>query len=258
MELKGAIFDLDDTLLDNFPKDGTGLGLHERSRLQAVHEVGEACGVKQLVELTSEENFAAFKTAAIHSMHGAVWSIFFMKGLAPSNEPNSVDNLIPLAEKIVARKDEVHEEVIRRYGAEIVGASKFIRALAAAGLAKHLALASGAIERDINIFLDKYRLNEFFPDSRIICHGRTSRTKPDPEPFDLAFKTLGLPEADRANVLAFEDDPKGVRSAKAAGLLCCAITTRLNRNDDLWRADPPDMLVDSYQEAGRLLGLPDY
>lgn len=39
-EVKGAIFDVDDTLLDNQPGQ-PGMGLHERSRLAAFQFVGK-------------------------------------------------------------------------------------------------------------------------------------------------------------------------------------------------------------------------
>lgn len=37
--IKAIIFDVDDTLLDNLPNSDEG-GLHERSRLLAVHTIG--------------------------------------------------------------------------------------------------------------------------------------------------------------------------------------------------------------------------
>ena len=46
-EIKGAIFDVDDTLLDNKP-GVPGQGLHERARLAAIREAGERHRIEPL------------------------------------------------------------------------------------------------------------------------------------------------------------------------------------------------------------------
>lgn len=52
-QIAGAIFDVDDTLLDNQP-GVPGQGLHERSRLAAAHTVGKAHGIPALENLTAQ------------------------------------------------------------------------------------------------------------------------------------------------------------------------------------------------------------
>jgi FMN phosphatase YigB (HAD superfamily) len=62
-KVKGAIFDLDDTLLDN--EEYTGDGLHERSRLMAARETGVALGIESLANYTVEANAVAFRRAKV-------------------------------------------------------------------------------------------------------------------------------------------------------------------------------------------------
>lgn len=251
--VKGAVFDVDDTLLDN--QAGVELGtIHEHSRLRAFRQIAEKYDLPSLRSLTPEENFHAFLNAKVHSLPGAVWGTLFLKGVVGTED---FDPHHPLMNEIVDLKNELHADVIRELGVEVAGASFCVHSLAKRyGIAGHMAIASSAIRRDINIFLDELSdLREYFPDERIISledihHGEG---KPHPAPFNKAFETLGLDEADRPNVLAFEDDPRGVMSAKAAGLYVCAVTTRFAADNPVLLAAKPDMIINSYDDFMEVL-----
>lgn len=245
-EVKGVIFDVDDTLLDN--KQVPGPSLHEQSRLAAVHEAGRKHELQLLAEFSPEDNFLAFKTAKTHSLEGAVWNILYTSGVVETDE---IDHDHMLLQEIVTRKNELHEQIILDEGEALEGAIGFIEALAANGLANHMAIASTAIRRDIDIFLAKTDLEEFFPNERIKSKESSTKLKPDPEVFNLAFASLDLPEEDRKHVCAFEDDPRGIAAAKAAGLYVCAITTRYSKMELLAAETPPDLIADTYEEFTR-------
>lgn len=255
-EVKGAIFDLDDTLLDNGPLDQPTKWLHARSRLAAIHEIADNRHIPELTRVTPEENITGFQTASVHSALGGIWNIMYMKGLVPDPQIDPSHQLYPLAQEITVRKHELHEAILREFGVEMPGASRFLRALADNGLTQHMALATSAIPRDITIILDKYNWHEYFPEHRIISAEKVTRHKPDPECFDLAFRSLKLPDSSRRDVLAFEDNPRGIASAKAAGLFVCAITSRLKADDPALLAAAPDLVADSYEEFATRLGLP--
>ena len=252
-EIKGAIFDVDDTLLDN--QAGATLGtIHEHSRFKAFQQIAEKYDLAALRTLSPQENVDAFLNAKVHSLPGAVWGALFLKGIVNTEE---FDPGHPLLNEIVDLKNELHAEVIRELGVEVAGAVLFVHTLAKRyGIERRMAIASSAIRRDINIFLDELSdLRPYFPDGRIISledihHGEG---KPHPAPFNKAFATLGLHEEDRKNVLAFEDDPRGVLSAKAAGLFVCAITTRYRANSPELLAVKPDIIIDSYQDFMEIL-----
>ncbi len=254
-EIKGVIFDLDDTLLDNGPADKPELWLHSRSRLAAVHEIASEHDIQVLREVTEAENGRAFVTSPVHSLQGAIWNIFFMKALVSSNELDANSPYYDLVLEIADRKNQLHESIIKEHGKEVVGASRFIRRLASNGITK-FALATNAIERDVDVFLDKYDLRQYFPEDRIISFEKTSKPKPDPESFDLAFRSLGLPDSARPQVVGFEDNPRGIQSVKAAGLYACAITTRLSAEDMAGLPVQPDLIANSYDEFAMLLKVP--
>lgn len=248
----GAIFDIDDTLLDNLPNSPEG-GLHERSRLAAVHKAGEIKGIESLKQLSYEENLMAFKTAAVHSMDGAVWNILQKRGLA---EGEAIDQKHEILSLIVELKNTIHEEILIKYGAEVPGASRFVKKLAQAGLADRMAIASTGMRRDIDIFLNKFGIASYFPNERIVSREMITRPKPDPQAYEMAYAMLGLDAtAEKKKVLAFEDDPRGVKSAKLTGLYTCAITTRYSRRELLDQEYLPDLVAESFAEYEEIFGL---
>lgn len=248
LPVKGALFDLDDTLLDN----GKDPNLHAYSRLIAVHSVGEEYGIAELTEFPSEQNVLAFRTAREHTLEGGVWNILYMSGLVPSLE---IDPSNELLKEIVRRKNELHGDVLRKRGQEIPGAIDFVKFLGKNGLQNHLGIVSGAIRRDVDIFTEKYDIVSLIPDQRIVSRELITLPKPHKQSFDRGFQALGLPDGARRNVLAFEDDPKGIQSAHDAGLFVCAITTRFTKEDLLAAPVAPDLVFDSYPELRKHFSL---
>lgn len=245
-EVKGAIFDVDDTLLDNKP-GVPGQGLHERSRLAAAHTVGEKHDIPALKELTAIQNLDAFLNAPVHTLEAAVWNILVMTGVADSEVINP-DNQV--FKEIVALKNELHKDILREFGTEVPGAISFVQALAQNGLRDKMAIASTAVRQDVDMFLGMTGLDVLFPDERIKTKESITHPKPNPEVFNLAFASLSLDEDDKPNVCAFEDDPRGIMAAKAAGLFVCAITTRFSRKSLSELEIAPNLIADSYEEFG--------
>jgi beta-phosphoglucomutase-like phosphatase (HAD superfamily) len=251
-QLKGAIFDVDDTLLDNHP-GGAAHGLHERSRLAAIREAGRRHHIPELEHFSEQANLRVFLDAKVHSIEGAVWQTFLVTGLQTNPD---LDPTNPLVQEIVALKNDYHEDVLREHGRSVPGTLEFIQTLVRAGLGDKLAIASTAFRRDIDIFLETSGLAGYFPPARIISRERFSHFKPHPEAFNAAFATLGLPEAARSRVLAVEDDPRGIMSAKAAGLFTAAITTRHSATSLRGLTVPPDLIAGGYADLRRVLTEP--
>jgi beta-phosphoglucomutase-like phosphatase (HAD superfamily) len=243
-KVKGAVFDVDDTLLDNKPGN-PGHGLHERARLAAAHEAGQRHNIDALKDLSVEDNLDAFMSAPVHTLEAAVWNILVMTGQADSAVMNR-DNV--LHQEIVARKDELYEDILRNEGEEVPGAARFVRALAASGIEDKMAIASTAIRRDVDIFLGKTGLISLFPEARIKTKESITHPKPNPEVFNLAFESLSLLETDRSYVCAFEDDPRGIMAARAAGLYVCAIGTRYSVERMMALEVPPHVAFATYDE----------
>lgn len=252
-KVQGAIFDVDDTLLDNQAAVDFGT-LHEVSRFEAIRHVARKYNLSALASLTHEENLAAFITAKTHSLPGAVWNVLYQKGFVATED---LDPKHELLNEIVLLKDKLHAVTLRQYGQAVLGAAEFVSALATKyEIGGSMAIASSAIRRDINIFLDELTdLRTHFPKEHIVAYEDIppGLGKPHPEPFNRAFESLGLRDENRSSVVAFEDDPRGVQSAKKAGLFVCAITTRFTADHPDLVASGPDLTIESYAQAARLL-----
>lgn len=247
---KGVIFDVDDTLLDNYPAKA-GMGLHEKARLEAVHEVGDRHGIPELAELSAERNSHVIQRADEHTIEGAIWQLFYEIGLV---QTRTIDRDNVLLREIASRKHALYLPVMQEFGEPLHKAVEFVQAMYVLTDGA-LAIASGAQRPAIDIFLAATSLDEYFLPERIIARESVTRAKPDPQPFTLAFEALGLTESDQAHVIAFEDDPKGIASAKAAGLYACAITSRFTREELRASVIAPDQIADTYADFAGLLGI---
>jgi len=251
--IKGAIFDVDETLLDN--QTGADFGtLHEVTRLKAIREAARKYNLPQLLEVTHEENDAAFKNAKHHTLEGAVWKVLFDRGVVKTDELNRENELL---KEIILLKNEMHKGTLRELGQPVLDAVEFVGVFAKKyAIADKMAIASTAYRQELDIFLDEMTpLRTYFPDERVISFENVPQglSKPHPEPFNRAFATLGLSDEERQNVVAFEDDPRGVQSAKSAGLYVCAITTRYKANDPKLLNAKPDYIIENYADAIRFL-----
>lgn len=245
--VSGAVFDVDDTLLDN--QAGVEFGtLHELTRLRAIHEIALRYNLPTLATLTEQENLDAFLNASTHSLDGAVWEALYLKEIVDAKDLDPTNKLL---NEIVELKNSLHVETLRELGREVLDASAFVRVFADTyNLGDKMAIASTAIRRDIGIFLDELtELRELFPEERIVAFEDIpfGLGKPHPEAFNRAFKTLGLPEEERGNVVAFEDDPRGIIAAKKAGMFVCAIATRFTP-DQLRERSEPDIVIEGFRE----------
>jgi len=93
---------------------------------------------------------------------------------------------------------------------------------------KKLGLVSSASEWMVNHVLKQLKLSHFF--DIVICKEQVSKHKPDPEPYLLALKELGLPSSE---VLIFEDSNAGLIAAQKANCDAVAFRHEFNTNNDL-------------------------
>ena len=251
-DVQGVVFDVDETLLDSGVAD-RATAIHEKARLQALREAAKKHDLPQLLTITPEENADGFLKSPVHSLEGAIWYLLFQHGVVASEalEPDH-----PLLLEIADRKNALTEVELRKSGKPITGAVEFVEWLAGSGLRDRMAVASTARRVEIDIFFNELTdLQRYFPEARIMAKDNVQHLKPHPEAFDKAFLSLGLPETARGNVLAFEDNPRGIMSAKAAGLYTCALTTVYSRQDLESLPVAPDLIADSYDEFKKLLSV---
>ena len=126
---------------------------------------------------------------------------------------------------------------VERAGAtrEIEGAKAAMRRLHEAGVPQVCVSNSGRRVVDANLArLEATGLVQFSISLDDVTNG-----KPDPEPYALAARRLGLPPA---RILAVEDSASGARSARAAGLKLATIGAVVFDSD--WRIAHLDEVAD--------------
>ena len=76
----------------------------------------------------------------------------------------------------------------------------------------------------------------------VITGEDVTRKKPDPQIYLVTAEKLGVAPA---HCVVFEDAPAGVAAAKAAGMLCVAVTSSVDRD----KLSDADLIVDSLAEV---------
>lgn len=133
---------------------------------------------------------------------------------------------------------EWHREYKRRVAAlmktelrERPGAGECLARLAADGMP--MALVTSANQEHAEQALGQLGFRQYFKVMVTADNPYLSARKPDPEPYRLAAKLLGILPS---QCIAFEDSPAGVASAKAAGCFVFAVPHKLSRAERLTEA----------------------
>ncbi|MBC6998914.1 HAD family phosphatase [Cytophaga sp. FL35] len=102
-----------------------------------------------------------------------------------------------------------------------------------------LALTTSSTKLEVQATMKITGLSDLF--KVVVTSEDVSRGKPDPEPYLVTLKKLGLPAS---QCLVIEDSENGVKSAKAAGIRCIAISnTEISEKLQL-----ADAIIKSYKE----------
>lgn len=122
----------------------------------------------------------------------------------------------PVDQEVIGRwLVEGMADLVRARGVQVMpGALELLAEVAAAGLPHALVTSS---ERR---FMDQVLASTGLRFDALVCADDVSVTKPDPEPYLLAAKLVGVPPVD---CFALEDSPNGVASAEAAGCRVIAV-----------------------------------
>ncbi len=73
-----------------------------------------------------------------------------------------------------------------------------------------MAIATAAGKSNVEFYLGKFNLLDYFRPEHIICNDGTIKGKPDPEIFDRAIHSLGV---DKSRSIIFEDSIAGIHAA---------------------------------------------
>jgi beta-phosphoglucomutase len=212
VRFEACIFDLDGVLADSMPQ-----------HWQAYARVLAPLGVRV-------ERAEVFRREGMNARH-VVAEILAERGRAVSAEE-------------AARLGAAKQDAFRTLGTPPLapGAAEAVQALREAGL--RLAVVTGTTQANVRFLLGPLAARF----DALLADGDYARSKPDPEPYALAARRLGVP-AQRCAVV--ENAPLGVRAAKAAGMACIALPTTVAPEE--LRAAGADAIAPDLGHAARLV-----
>ncbi len=196
-DLQAVIFDCDGVLVDTEP-------LHYRAFQEVLGPLGLGhdyeCYRERYIGFDDRDAFLyAFKEAGRQLGHDSL-------------------------QRLVEAKAAALSELIARGAPGFPGVVELVKELREEGVA--LAVASGALRREVDAFLSSLGLGESF--LAIVTADDVRKSKPDPETYLLAIELLrthcGQEPFEPRNCVAIEDTPSGIHSAKTAGLAVIAVT----------------------------------
>jgi HAD superfamily hydrolase (TIGR01509 family) len=122
---------------------------------------------------------------------------------------NQQNRLSMPVESVARRKEELYYEILP----QLQGVPEVLELIAAQHGKIPFAVVSGSTRDSVTQSLKALHLLDKF--DVLVCAGDYSKGKPDPEPFLMAAKKLGVPPE---TCLVFEDTEMGIESATAAGM----------------------------------------
>lgn len=120
--------------------------------------------------------------------------------------------------KISFEKEKRYQERFKPHLKLIAGLDSLLEKADEKGV--KMAIGSAAITFNVDFVLDGLNIRKYFP--VVVSADHVDFSKPDPETFLKGAKGLGVKPED---CIVFEDNPKGVESARRAGMKCIVITT---------------------------------
>ncbi len=186
--------------------------------------------------------------------HLASWQELFKRhGKPPVSQQTFNEYISGVPSAVVIRKffDDVHSDeefqqltderngiyynLYRPYIAPVNGLENLLAELKNAGW--KLAIASSAIQRNIDFILDSVPIRQYF--EVIMNSTQVHKPKPDPQIFLKAAEKLQVPPV---HCVVFEDSLSGVKAAGSAGMKVVALTTTHKAGE----LHPVDLVVDDY------------
>lgn len=186
-QIKGLIFDMDGTLLDN-------IKYHKEAWLTFLNKYN----IPMDAETLMAQNHGTIEEMIV---------LFFGKDL-------SKERIKVLGEE----KESIYRSICKPYVKEINGLTDLLKKAKSENL--KIGLSTMGTIKNIDFIIDTLHIREYF--DAIIGGDDVQKGKPDPEIFIKTIQKLNLSPQ---NCIVFEDSTGGVKSAVAAGCQVIGITT---------------------------------
>lgn len=193
MRYKALLFDLNGTMIDDMPW-----------HIKAWHRI--------LNELGANISMERMKKECYGKNHELIERIF------PGRFSLEVKNRMSL------EKETQYQNDFRPHLHLIKGLNKFLQRSHEAGV--KMGIGSAAIMFNIDFVIDGLNIRHYF--NALVSADEVVNSKPDPETWIRCAEKLGVSPKE---CLVFEDAPKGVESARDAGMDCVVITTMHSKED---------------------------
>lgn len=212
MSNKAFIFDLNGTIIDD-------MNFHVKAWSQLLNE-----------DLKANMDYQAVK-AQMYGKNSELLIRVFGDGHFSEDE----------MEVLSIKKETIYQSIYKPHLQLIDGLDNFLAEAAALNIP--MAIGSAAIMFNINFILDNLGIRKYF--GALVSADHVSVSKPDPETFIKAAAILGV---EPGNCIVFEDAPKGVETAKNAGMKVVVILSSLHEEAEFAAFDNIIGFVKSYAE----------
>jgi beta-phosphoglucomutase-like phosphatase (HAD superfamily) len=244
----GLILDFDDTITSPLITKGKQKGqrIHDISRILAAREIGIEMGNETLIGLTPEQSEESYLKAAEPTLEGSIAYLLHKAGVFRSHKDYDASN--EWLVKIVDKRTELHTKLLQTH-VELNPGARELMQFGYERLPHGLAIASMAQSGDIAIVLERFGLDVYMPEDRIVARELVSKPKPNREVFDTAYHRLQIPSSgnakqdarERLRTVAVDDSRGGVIAASKSGEFAIGLTS--NMSPDGFKGAPAKIIV---------------